>query len=515
MTAHDISERDWVVVSTPNFRVHSDLPGGRVKEIAESLEQDLALIGLAAFGSADASVDPTDVIIFAKDHQFRRYFGSSVRGVAYRAPLLPERTHTIVTYRTLDATTRRTLRHELVHDLFARKFGSTPPWLSEGYAEYYSTVELVRGEIHVGRALPDRTLTNAFEPTTRLRGGRVTLAIPHRLIPAASELVRMTASDFYETERSFDTATSIQTHANYFGAWALVHFLMEANQPHSARFREFLSRVRTTSVSEAWRHAFSDVDEATLDRDFRNYLASGSVVAAAISGEGVNFGHTEALRALSTGEKHVLLAKLALASTRPPAEKEALFFEQAEASVLAQPPTPEAYYLRGTFFGAEGNREKAGHNFERALHLSPDDPRFTRAWLEHRLGEVGRGEDRGGGDALRDEVRKLESLATSPHELLFVARYEAEFGDPHRAVSVGKRAASNAPSDPIVLAKYAKVLEACGDFEGAIAVQRLAVDFAYDDLDLWNRYTGELKQLESRARQAKVQTKVLSVSEAE
>ena len=49
-----------------------------------------------------------------------------------------------------------TLRHELVHDVYARNFGAAPPWLNEGVAQYFSTVELIDGQIHIVGGPPGR-----------------------------------------------------------------------------------------------------------------------------------------------------------------------------------------------------------------------------------------------------------------------------------------------------------------------------------------------------------------------
>lgn len=161
----DPSEGDWVLVTTKHFRVYSDLDGQQVQALAIDLERDLRLIAQAAFGTVNSSVNPTDVIIFSEAAHFHRYFRKSVGGIAYpRIPLLVESHHTVVTFAGLSTSMRHTLRHELVHDLFTRNFGASPPWLSEGFAEYFSTVQSVDGEIHIGKALPHRVMTREFQP---------------------------------------------------------------------------------------------------------------------------------------------------------------------------------------------------------------------------------------------------------------------------------------------------------------------------------------------------------------
>src|SRR6187551_205768 len=276
----DPSEMLWVLVTTEHFRVYSDLDGQQVEALAADLENDLGLIAQAAFRKTTSAVEPTDVIVFSESAHFHRYFGESMGGVAYpRIPLLPESHHTVVTYEGHSKETRHTLRHELVHDVFARNFGAMPPWLSEGFAEYFSTVQLVEGVIRIGKRLPDLVPTRGGEFFGFTEQGIRGLAVPYLMIPAPSELLKMSAQEFYGLKReSFDEEdTSYRVAAQYFGAWAVVHFLMDAKGDYSRRFSRFLREVKTTSVTHAWEEAFAGVNMAKFDEDFRSYLVAGEL----------------------------------------------------------------------------------------------------------------------------------------------------------------------------------------------------------------------------------------------
>lgn len=69
----------------------------------------------------------------------------------------------------LSGRVRTTLLHELTHDLVNRWFGWAPAWLSEGWAQYYSTTRGAGGFLFAGEALPGLTFTSAPEswPTKR------------------------------------------------------------------------------------------------------------------------------------------------------------------------------------------------------------------------------------------------------------------------------------------------------------------------------------------------------------
>jgi len=504
----------WVLVTTEHFRVYSDLDGQQVEALAADLENDLGLIAQAAFRKTTSAVEPTDVIVFSESAHFHRYFGESMGGVAYpRIPLLPESHHTVVTYEGHSKETRHTLRHELVHDVFARNFGAMPPWLSEGFAEYFSTVQLVEGVIRIGKRLPDLVPTRGGEFFGFTEQGIRGLAVPYLMIPAPSELLKMSAQEFYGLKReSFDEEdTSYRVAAQYFGAWAVVHFLMDAKGDYSRRFSRFLREVKTTSVTHAWEEAFAGVNMAKFDEDFRSYLVAGELAVFGMPYQKSSAGKTPQVRILAMGEKHVLLAKLSLAPRNVAAESKALFPEQIDAALRSQPPPPEAYYLRGMFARSRGKDADAERDFNQAHQLAPKDPRFLRAVLDHQLSQSTGEEGQERSEVVRKfraEIEKLEALSTSPIELLLVAQFFAQAGEIDRALSLGKQGVRGAPVDPFVLSKYATVLESCGDLKSAVTTQRLALEFAYEDRKLQKQLGDELKRLESLAEQQRQHSSV-------
>lgn len=481
-TAHDLAERPWIVATTEHFRVYSDLDGRKVEALAVDLERDVHLIAQAAFMVVDSAMEPTDVVVFSRDAHYHRYFPESSIGIAYRVPLLPERNHTVAGARDIDASLRTTLRHELVHDLFKRNFGAAPPWLSEGFAEYFSTVQLVEGQLQVGKAPPNR------------------IAAPPQTIPTPSHLLRKSAQEFYLLE---DERGRLRTAVNYFGAWAFVHFLMDEGGEYSSRFNRFLRQVRSTSVTQAWQEAFLGVEAEALDEAFRSYLWAGQLSVVTTPYRELSAEQAPEVRSLEAGEKHVLLAKLALAATRPVAEKEALFAEHVDAALRSGEPPPEAYYLRGVFAASRGEGADARRDFDRAVQLAPTEPRFLRASLAERLSKRDGRERSEVLTELRPEIEKLVALSTTPLELLLAALFFAESGEADRATILGSKAVSRAPVDPIVLSEYARVLEGCGYLESAVAMQRRALDFSSEHQESRKLFSDDLKRLEALVEQKK------------
>jgi tetratricopeptide (TPR) repeat protein len=323
-------------------------------------------------------------------------------------------------------------------------------------------------------------MTREFQPFSFSERGVTGLAIPRLMIPAPSALLAMSAQEFYGREGapSDEADALLQTTARYFGAWAFVHFLMDAKGHYSTKFDRFLSEVKSTSVQNAWAAAFAGVSSGTLDQDFRDYLDAGRLAISALPYQEVGARQAPQLSVLNTGEKHVLLAKLALASSGPITETEALFLKQVEAAVRSEPPSAEAHYLRGMWAQSLQKYPDAELEFNQAVQLAPRDPRFLRASLNLRILSGGQ---MSGQELVefRPEIEKLEALATSSFEIFLVAHFFAATGETDRASILGKKAARLGPVDPFVLCDYAMVLGSWGDLKCAVAAQRLALVFIY------------------------------------
>lgn len=84
----------------------------------------------------------------------------------------------VILHGTLGTESRIAFLHELTHDLFERNFGPAPPWLNEGWAQYYSTIQIEPDRIRVGSALPHLTFTAESEAfAARADDGSVVIVV--------------------------------------------------------------------------------------------------------------------------------------------------------------------------------------------------------------------------------------------------------------------------------------------------------------------------------------------------
>jgi Flp pilus assembly protein TadD len=113
-------------------------------ETAELLRQAAPELAPAA----GAAATPPQIVLFGSDRDFAPFR----RGQGHRGLMVSggERSRMIVA--DSGGETPRILRHELVHWLLRRRRAAPPPWLEEGLAEYYSTLEFDGRALRLGRA---------------------------------------------------------------------------------------------------------------------------------------------------------------------------------------------------------------------------------------------------------------------------------------------------------------------------------------------------------------------------
>lgn len=144
--------------------------------------------------------------------------------------------------------TIKTTFHEVSHLITAGHLGPTPPWLNEGLAEYFETME-VSGQ--------GGTLTPNRLHLERLKRSR---------IPRLKDFLELNGSAWYGDQRSL----------NYALAWSLMHFLMEG-APGIYAVREVMQQARQNfckpfSASLALHNAYPG-GLSKLEADWRKWLA--------------------------------------------------------------------------------------------------------------------------------------------------------------------------------------------------------------------------------------------------
>ena len=185
---------------------------------------------------------------------------------------------------------QETIKHELVHYLTAKVIPGQPPWLAEGLATYFQTLEVnaENSQVTVGRPPAD---------LLRVVQGTSLMSVPE-----------MMAAKQVPSERSLF----------YASTWATVHFLMNH---HLDEFRAYEAALRDkVAPAEAWTKAFGALTPAALEAEIRAYLDGGQY-ALLIFPFVPAPGKAVPQRMLSDAEVHATRALLLLSGGQYPAAR--------------------------------------------------------------------------------------------------------------------------------------------------------------------------------------------------
>ncbi len=492
----------WVELSTPHFRVVTDLSAVDAEGVAHEFEDELDAIDQVEFEHPRTSTEATTIVVFSDASDFHAFFPRLVAGEFRRS--LPgdlEPSRFVVLHGVVTAGTRVACLHELTHDLFERNFGPAPPWLNEGWAQYYSTIEVEGDRLRVGGALPHLSFTSENAPfNARAADGSSVIALPIGWVPPPSELLAMDRRQFYAftKERDPESEGSLRGTAVYMGAWALVHMMHDGPQQYQNRYRTFLEKVRDAQVQSAWESAFAGISPADLDRDFRRYLFAQRLTLFEYPRRKATQAWHVTRRALPDSEVRILWSRLSPTN----GGTEMAVKLDLDTAVTEAPDAPGGYYYRGLYWLHRGQLAAAEHDLLEAARLAPEDPRFLLGVLILRIQQSDQTDAHvHPGDAITQAAAPLVNVATSAMQLRVLALVYNDLGDHERALGFARRATALAPIDSLSLDAEAQVVSSLGRDQEALELQRSAVAFLPEGGDAPDIFK-HLQAYEGRARNA-------------
>jgi hypothetical protein len=328
---------------------------------------------------------------------------------------------------TLVETTQRRFRHELTHRFLEHRVRWSPPWLEEGLAEYYSTLDVKGGDAIVGTLPNTKLLRVDIHSSSSLIGTMTEDRVDLADVPTVQQLLTADYATFHDRAHEL---------AYYAGAWTFVHMMLNGPfgyAPHFQRFLDLLAGGATPP--EAWRDCFWSVPLWRLERDFKRYVTRTEMDPHAISVSVPKAKKPERERVMGGDEVHLMLARV-----RPWDSRESIHAagaELAEARRLAgEHASAELHYWSGLYAMRWRRFDEAERELRAAIALEPGRGRH---WLA--LAEALTRDERGGAPAELDEaVAHLLPLATSAHALDFIARYYSERGQIDAGLPYAQRA---------------------------------------------------------------------------
>jgi tetratricopeptide (TPR) repeat protein len=518
-SAGAIDATAWHRVTTPHFVLLGDLPQPALRALASDLEALESL--LAGLNPADLPPPPpAKLLIFATDAAFADHAPHAADGTpAPVSGFFMGHPHGdfIVASGAQPQELRSVLYHEALHRYLRHHLPQAPLWLNEGLAEFYSTLEVGRGEALVGRPVAAhlaRLRRESRRPLDALlRAGADSHPMAHDRRPAAF----------------------------YAESWALVHSLLGADGGRAAVARYAgLLRAGHDAV-EAFAEAFGDTGSierrvdahllAPVHRPLRTHLPAVAPAQSAAAATRADVHHElgwllarHAPPRLDAARRHLEAALRADADhagavaglgflDELAGDDDGARLHYARAAALA-PRDALAQFLRAQSIarsaaalpeeerGTQAEQallEDARDGFRRALTLEPG---FAEAWAALGAAWVADRAPAGEGlEALREAYRRLPTRDDVLHNLTVL---EGRLGSRSRADELYAELERRASPDRVEHAREAllrvdleRAERMLGDGHTSAAIELMSRVLAETrDRDLASAVAARLEQLE-------------------
>ena len=282
-----LEERDWILMTSANFRVHSVLDEDRTAELLRHLEVMHTTLGNPGDISTYDSSVPT-VIVIIDNHDDYAAIGAPANSMGYFISDLRE--NAILVEDSDEAHGVEVILHEYVHFLSLQTGRIRyPRWYEEGRAEYLSASRLKENHLEYGLPVRRRLISLDLAPW-----------LPLETVLEVTDL---------------STLEPEQIELFYGQSWLLVHYLSsqpdaELTLPSSTRqYSELIGRGmdRGDAFEKAFEH---DIDE--LEPLLQKYFLDGTFASKEIPADTAQPGFSTRARSLTVPEVQLALARMAL-----------------------------------------------------------------------------------------------------------------------------------------------------------------------------------------------------------
>ena len=346
MAAPLLAANEWTHASSDHFDIYTTSGNRRAREALTYFERVHAYF----FSQPNLSprlTRPIRLVVFSNPREFRPYrpFESAI--AYYRSSV--DRDYIVM--QSFGPDDYPVVVHEFVHMILARGRVRYPVWLSEGLAEYYSTVSLLGTLVTVGRS-----------PENRLQDLSVTALLPLDRLFAVTR-----AADEYRTVE----------HAGpyYAESWALTHMLLTDPRYRGRSDRFFEVARGGTSTAETFRAVYAKTVKE-VERDLNNYVRDGRFVERTARYRPPPRRAEAPVRAMSAFEADLVLANLLAAGTEDRMKARAAF----DALARQRPDDLPLIESRALFEMRAGRAPEARGYFARAVELGSTDAQTYREY---------------------------------------------------------------------------------------------------------------------------------------
>ena len=246
----------WLSIRSKNFQLVGNAGESDIRRVGRTLEEFRSALAMMFPKMDQTAAVPVTVLVFRNDESFKPYKplyqGKPSNALAFFQP--GEDVNYIAVTATLASPS--VVLHEYVHFLLRENVGGLPLWITEGFAECYSTFESGNkaNEFNIGRAL-DRHVatlneTAQFIPLKRL------------------QTIQQNSPEYNEESKQG---------VFYAESWAFVHYLiLGAEGKRRTQFAQFLTALaRGEPFEDSFGEEFQ-TDYGTLEDEVREYVRKRS-----------------------------------------------------------------------------------------------------------------------------------------------------------------------------------------------------------------------------------------------
>lgn len=437
-------EPQWVEVRSPNFSVVTDAGEKRGREVAMRFEQMRAVFG-ALMTKANVNLPiPLQIVAFRNTKELRQ-FAPLFKGKPIElAGLFQQGSDR--SFILLDVSVENpwtVVFHEYAHQLMNGNLqGEFDPWFQEGFAEYFSSIEVDSKEARVGK-------------------------IPNIEYVILEQVGTMKIADLFRVRQNSPAYNESGDHRNSFYAESgmLMHYIYDNQLLPKVAIYFDLEENKHLAVEAAIQQAFG-MSSAQFDKALRNYVSTGHYKYYPIANPATIAPNNYTSAPLSAAAGEAVLADVHLHSRD--------YQEQALAefqNILKSDPN-NAAACRGLGYGYLQKQDytQAGEYFKRASQLDSKDPRvhYYNAMLLARTGGFGRGSDTSAMIPELETSITLDPKFADSYALLAFAQSTA--GDPAKALVTMRKAIAISPRNETYYVNLANIYLANRDADHAIAI---------------------------------------------
>jgi Flp pilus assembly protein TadD len=161
---HAAPHDPWVRIRSANFELFTTAGERTGRDLVRYFEQVHSFFQ-QAFGLNGTAALPVRIVSFRSDKEYLPYRPSEVANAFFQ----PGFEHDYIVMKNPSTDLYPMAVHEYTHLLLRQTRLEVPPWLNEGLAELYSSLEPEGSKMVVGKVIPGRTHTLAREPWIDLR----------------------------------------------------------------------------------------------------------------------------------------------------------------------------------------------------------------------------------------------------------------------------------------------------------------------------------------------------------